>query len=633
MNHYYVSLLIFCLVSITSFGQSSKAKKLYEKGEKAVSERQFPDAKEYLNKSIKADPSFGDSYYLLAYLNILERDYQRSRELYAELMKCCANNAKYMLAHLSLAEYEWSQGNYDLAEKYATSFLKFNPSKRQYSQISTANKIIASCKYARINIENKLPFNPTTLGSTVNSREQQYFPAITANGTVLYFTARDRKTDENIYQTTLVDGEWATPEEVRELNTKYNEGTCSISADGSIMIFTSCESTRDRQGYGSCDLFLSKKIGEHWTKPENLGPNVNSRNWESQPSLSADGRTLYFVSDRKGGVGKKDIWVSKLGSNGDWNPAQNLGENINSYDDDLSPYIHSNGTTLYFSSEGQVGYGGLDLFKVEFINGQWTTPKNLGFPINDHADQVSLIVSSDGSKGYFSKEFTINGNERTSEIVSFDVPKDIQPSALSSYLEGVVYNAITKKPLKSEIELKKLESDITESKVFSDEETGKYLIVLNQEEEYALYVSRPGYLFQSLTFDMHNVGVEGKTLDIFLQRVEHGINITLNNIFFDSNKFDLEDKSNVELQRIIEFMQNNPTLKVEISGHTDNIGTDKYNVDLSQKRAEAVVNYLIDKGVPKSNLVAKGYGKSKPVASNDTELGRQKNRRIEFEIL
>ncbi|WP_044200805.1 OmpA family protein [Flammeovirga sp. OC4] len=632
MKKSLVLIQLLLVLSSTVFGQSSKSVKLFQKGEKAVAERNFGEAKVYLEKSIAEDNTNGDSYYLLAYLNILEKDYESARQLYRELMECCSKNAKFMLAHLSLAEYEWSLGNYEKAIGYAESFLAFNPTRRQYREIKRANKILASSNYALQHIHIVLPYSYENIGDQVNVKDQQYFPAITADGKELYFTARNERENEDIFKSNFFNEEWSAPQRVEELNTPFNEGTCSISADGTIMIFTSCESTRERMGYGSCDLFITQKIGDQWSKPQNLGPSINSRDWESQPSLSADGRTLYFVSDRKGGYGKKDIWVSHLNAYNEWTPAENLGETINTYDDDISPYIHSNGHTLYFSSEGHLGFGGLDLFKSEKEGPNWTTPQNLGYPINDHADQVSLVVSADGKKGYFSKEH-IEGNKRTSKIVSFDLPEEIIPQSLSTYLKGVVYDAITKTPIKAQLELKLLDKVETESKVLSDGETGKYLIVLNQNEEYALHVSKPGYLFQSLTFDMHNAGVEGVTLDIFLQRVDHGTNITLSNIFFNSNEYVLQKKSDVELNKIKDFLILNPSLSVEISGHTDNIGSNQYNLDLSQKRAEAVTNYLIQRGIDSSRLKAVGYGEKKPIADNNTELGRKENRRIEFEIL
>ncbi|OHX65771.1 OmpA family protein [Flammeovirga pacifica] len=633
MKQFFIYLFLL-LSSVVGAQNANKASKHFIKAEEAIRIRQIGEAKLLLEKSIAADSTFGDSYYLLSYLYILERDYIKSRALYAQLMNCCGDNPKYALAHLSLAQYEWSEGNYEKAKKYAIEFLDFNPDKKLYREKKSANKIIASCNYALANMKNALPYSPMNLGEIVNVKDQQYFPAITANGEEMYFTARDKNTDENIYKIKKQEGKWASPEEVKELNTKFNEGTCTISADGTIMIFTSCESTRDLPGYGSCDLFMAIKEGDTWLKPRNLGPNVNSAEWESQPSLSADGRTLYFVSDRRGGLGKKDIWKSELNSQGQWKPAVNLGDVVNTTDDDISPYIHANGQTLYFSSKGHLGFGGLDIFISEKKNSQeWGEVRNIGYPVNDHTDQVAFIVSADGSKGYFSKEEIQEDGTRDSHLVSIDIPQEIQPVVLSGFLEGVVYDAITKTPLKAELELKLLENKETESVLLSDKKTGKYLIVLNQDQEYALYISRPGYLFQSLTFDTHNMGVDGKRLDIFLDRIESGKNITLNNIFFDSNEFNLKRKSQIELDKILTFMSNNKDIQVEIGGHTDDIGDDNYNKELSQKRAEAVVNYLIEKGIDAKRLTAKGYGEKSPIADNTTDEGRTKNRRIEFSVM
>ena len=412
----------------------------------------------------------------------------------------------------------------------------------------------------------------------------------------------------------------------------FNEGTCTISADGRKLIFTSCIG---REGFGSCDLFESRKIGNEWTKPQNLGPNVNTAEWESQPSLSADGRTLYFVSDRRGGQGRRDIWVSSLMTNGVWSKAKNVGKPVNTVYDELSPFIHVNNKTLYFASNGLTGFGGYDLFyTTKDTASQWKEPINIGAPINNHEDQFSLYVTADGKKGYYAhEELAVNGRSR-SKIIEVAIPEESRVQFKSNYVKGKVTDRQTHQPLKASIELINIEKDITESLVESDSITGEYLIVLTQGAEYALYVNKAGYLFRSVNFNYSEISdFEPITMNIELDPVKEGSSAILENIFFDTDKYDIKEKSKSELQKLTRFLNDNPQVRVEISGHTDNTGAVDYNLELSEKRAHAVFNYLVGQGISPKRLIAKGYGPHHPVADNSTESGKRQNRRIEFKLL
>jgi WD40-like Beta Propeller Repeat. len=245
----------------------------------------------------------------------------------------------------------------------------------------------------------------------------------------MIFTARkgnDRKSDEDMYISRKEHSEWTKPENIKELNTEFNEGTCTISADGKVLIFTVCEGSEKRKVYGSCDLFVSYNVGGRWQEPQNMGPNVNSRYWDTQPSLSADGRTLYFISERPGGLGGYDIWRSKRGDDGTWGRAENLRA-VNTRSNELAPFIHVNGTTLFFSSDGYQNYGGYDLFRTEFKNGKWQTPINLGYPINDYRNQMGLFITADGRTAYYSHEETKGNLILSSKIYSFEVPEECVP--------------------------------------------------------------------------------------------------------------------------------------------------------------------------------------------------------------
>ncbi|NJO03022.1 MAG: OmpA family protein [Bacteroidia bacterium] len=341
---------------------------------------------------------------------------------------------------------------------------------------------------------------------------------------------------------------------------------------------------------------------------------------------------LYFVSRRAGGKGGQDIWYSQLGEDGKWMPAQNLAE-INTPYEELSPFIHPNGRILFFASDGYPGFGSYDLYQSELVDGKWSDPKNLGYPINNYQEQIGLFITTDGQKGYYSPEETIN-EQLASLIYEFDVPQEIQPANKSNYVKGVVYDAQTKQKLNARIELFDLTTDVKQASVTSDPENGSYLLVLSQGSEYALEVNRKGYAFKSLTFNYtESQNLEPLEIDIALDPISKGTTFRLNNIFFDYNQYELEEKSQAELDELVKFMKENPGVQGEIAGHTDNIGNPADNQKLSLNRAKAVYDYLVNAGIVPERLRYQGYGATRPDAPNDSEEGRARNRRIEFEIL
>jgi outer membrane protein OmpA-like peptidoglycan-associated protein len=341
---------------------------------------------------------------------------------------------------------------------------------------------------------------------------------------------------------------------------------------------------------------------------------------------------LYFVSDRSGGFGKRDIWMSQW-IDGTWTKATNLGPTINTAEEEVSPFIHVNGQTLYFSSKGFTGMGGYDIFFSELNKDKWSAPKNLGYPINTADDQVSLFITADGETGYYSYEQR-GTNMYRSLLYEFQVPEAIKIKNKSNYIVGKVLDVETRDPLQAQVELFDINADSLRSTVTSDSLTGDYMQILTEGSEYALYVTKPGYLFESLRFDYQESHQrEPLNIDILLKPLKKGTASTMNNIFFDVDKYDLKEKSRTELNKTVMLMESNPDLKMEISGHTDNSGSDEHNRELSLNRARAVYQYLVDQGIDPDRLKFTGYGSSVPVAPNDSEENRQLNRRIEFRVL
>jgi outer membrane protein OmpA-like peptidoglycan-associated protein len=427
-----------------------------------------------------------------------------------------------------------------------------------------------------------------------------------------------------------VNGVWRKAVPIDALNTANNQGAECISADGNYLFFTGCSWP---DGYGDCDLYYSyRKNDGTWSKPVNMGEPINTPGWESQPSISPDGKDLYFTSHRNGGKGGEDIWVSHLVNN-QWQDPVDLDTNINTPYDEVSPFIAPDNQTLYFSSSGHPGMGGLDIFySKKDSNGHWGKPVNLGYPINTRGDDQDLIVNSKGNLAYFSSDR--DSKDGNTHLYTFYLYPAARPTPIT-YVKGLVYDARNQKSLIANLQLVDLKSGKAIMDVESDPLDGSYLICIPTGKDYAMEASAAGYLFFSENFSLKNdTDVEHPfELNVPMKHIDVGSTMVLKNIFFETNKYDLKPESHTELDKLIDLMTNNPSLKIEISGHTDDQGTAQYNQTLSEQRAKAVNDYLVKHGIDQGRLTFKGYGQTKPVATNDTEEGRAQNRRTEITIV
>ena len=606
---------------------NKKAIDAYEKGMDALKSRNLEMAFSEFEEAIERDKLFAEPYFQLGKLYEQNRQFGNAILNYEKAVNAQEKTSVTEIASQQVGQLYLKKGEYQKALVFLEKGLPAVVPNKQ----SRYKARIESCKFAIETARKPLIINPLELPKTVNKFQSQYFPVLTADRETLIFTG-NQDSEENLYVSTKKDSVWSAPISISDkINTQENEGTATISADGRTLVFTSCGG---KKGFGSCDLFISYKQGENWTSPQNLGSNINSNEWESQPSLSADGRTLYFVSDRKGSLGKRDIWVSKIDSTNAWGKAVNLGTTINTLEDDLSPFIHANGKTLFYASEGLVGMGGLDLYFSENQNGKWTKPENLGFPLNTHEDQVALFITADGKKAYYSLERDQEDKYRRAKIVEIDVPESLQAKfKATSFLKGTVYDAQTKQKLQADIELIALKNNELVGKINSDSQTGTYTSVLPSGGEYAVFVSKKGYFFKSLNFDFSDKIGRDKVLDIPLEPIKQNAKEILNNIFFDTAKWDLKPESTVELDKLVALLKTNPDVPIEISGHTDDVGKDADNMILSQKRAKSVVNYLVEKGVNAAKIKSEGYGKTRPYLPNTSDENRKLNRRIEVKFL
>jgi outer membrane protein OmpA-like peptidoglycan-associated protein len=634
----WVALFAVCLLPVAGVTQpvlstkSKKAIELYNQADNYRVRGQHQQAIDLLNEAINRDKRFVEAYYRLGLVYMAAKRYPLAVHNFEQGLSLTDDVRKQKVFWYDLGEAYLNTGQYERAVATLQNFLRVENQNRP--KIDRATQLLRNAEFARQNQAIKARYNQRPLSDTVNCFPLQYFPVLTADQQELIFTRRlgsGAEHDEDLVVSRREsNGRWGRPQSIsKNVNSILNEGTCTISADGRKLIFTSCVG---RQSFGSCDLYETVKVGSEWTLPKNLGPNVNSPEWESQPSLSADGRILYFVSDRKGGVGRRDIWVSNLDDNGQWSKARNLGVPVNTSGDEISPFIHVNNLVLYFASTGHTGFGGYDIFYSERARELWTTPVNLGSPLNNHEDQFSLFITADGQKGYYSHEES-NPSGSFSRIYEIDIPEHQQIKNKSNYVWGVIADRKTGEKLKARIELFNLEQNSRVAMVESDSLTGQYLMVLTLGADYALYVNKPGYLFHSLNFNYSERShLDPIEKNILLDKAISGSVSVLKNLFFDIDKYELKEKSLTELEKIVLFLTENPTITIEISGHTDNTGNATYNQQLSERRALSVYNYLINRGIEPKRLVAKGFGMTRPVADNATEEGKQLNRRIEFLI-
>ncbi|NQU87837.1 MAG: OmpA family protein, partial [Mariniphaga sp.] len=494
---------------------------------------------------------------------------------------------------------------------------------------------IESCRFAIKAIKNPVSGEAKELSGGINTSDFEYWPSISIDGNMLIFTRlKESKKgralmQEDFYSSVFTENEWKEAMPLERINTEDNEGAQTLSADGNIMFFAACNRL---DGLGSCDIYFTRKVDGKWNTPQNAGAPVNSGSWESQPSLTANAGYLYFASNRTGGKGKMDIWRCRLsGFSHDGNPVwgnpENLGDSINSIGNENSPFIHFNGKDLYFTSDYWIGMGGKDIFFSKLKgNSNWSNPKNLGFPINSLYDEQGLVVDAPGTTAYYASD-----RDGNMDIYSFNLYPEIQPSPVT-YVTGSVKDKITKEPLQAIVEFTELEFGKSES-ILTDQH-GQFLMALPLMKNYAFNITKEEYLFYSESFNLKNVFEvsDPYTLDIYLQPLLAGSKIVLNNIYFETGSYQLLAESEPELIKLEELLENNQSIYIEIQGHTDNIGSEDYNYELSENRAKAVYDYLIKSGIEKHRLAYKGFGFSKPIAQNESEEGRSQNRRTEVRI-
>lgn len=604
-------------------------------------------AEEQALKALERSPNFIEAHILLSNIYIDKKQYDKALKQ--------KENMFNLGQPLPSAEYFYTAklcmitGDYEKCLKYANYYVKAQNTSPSLSNL--CYKYIDNCNFAIQAKKNPVPFDPVNMGPNINTNRPEYFPSITADDKQLLYT-RDVIDPREVYyghqEEIIVSNsdkpyEWSFGKGVStNINTVYNEGAPTFSADGKYIIMVGCEVGHgnldyggDRQGYGSCDLFVSEKIGNEWTKPVNIGAPVNSSNWETQPSFSSDGKTLYFIRgyrDKKTGDMIQDIFKSEITADG-WSKPERLPDYINSPGKEESVQIHPDGQTLYFTSDGHIGMGGTDIYMCRLqADGSWGKPINLGYPINTHNDENSLLVSSKGDIAYFASDR--EGGYGDLDLYRFELPKAYRPIK-TTFMKGYVYDSITKDPLAADFQLFDLKTGELFKRAIANSGNGEFLVAIPTNKDFGVIAEHAGYLYFSKNYSLDKLEKteDGFIVNVPMQPIGDNTEFILENIFFDVDKWDLKPESVTELNKLKEFLTNNASLKVELGGHTDSDGDDKHNMTLSDNRAKAVKEWLIKNGIEASRLSHKGYGETKPIAPNDTPENKAKNRRTVVKIV
>lgn len=616
-------LMVLLLMADLAFTQQvpQKAMAHYFQAKEYAQSTQWEEGIAELDKAIKIYPDYTEAKTLMADYFMALKKYDTA----VAILEACYRKEGFQPRYIFfLAEACLRINQTDKAAYYAQQYLSqplLNPGAMRKSE-----QIIRNAQFAAEAKKNPVPFQPKNLGAAINTEHWEYFPYMTPDGKLLAFT-RLQNNQEDIYVSTKTEKGFSPAVSLGNIiNTADNEGAETMNADGTLLFFTACNRM---DGYGSCDIYFSQKLKGNWTAAMGIGKPINTSAWEAQPSFSSDGRALYFASSRPGGLGGKDIWVSYLDEQLKWSEPQNLGPNINTANDDQCPFIHADNQTLYFTSAGWPGMGGGDIYISRKTDTGWTKAENLGYPINTETDDNGLAVSYDGKMAFLAsnRENGFGGLD----IYSFELPEKMQPKRIT-YLKATVRDAVTKQLLQANYSMTDLETK-KESKGVT--QNGSFFATLEVNKNNALQIQQEGYLFYSRNINLtaEASATQPFEMEVLLQPISANGKITLNNVFFDFDKSELKSESFAELDKLVELLLKNPAVKMEIAGHTDSKGDKKYNLLLSQKRAESVMEYLLKKGIDKLRLTAKGYGDTQPVAPNDTEENQAKNRRTEVKVL
>lgn len=619
----------------------------------------------FLEKALEIEPEYPGANFAIAQEKIVTiklkgGTYEPIIPYMQKVVEKCPKFHSDPYYYLGFAYYE--KENNAEAIKYLQQFVNFSDdddtkfAKDYDGKLAQAKEIIKYAKtYKAVEDlkKNPVPFDPNPV-SDICTDKDEYLPIISPDNSMALFTRRmpfvskggisGIQSDKLIEVFSIskraslskfeVGGPMPSP-----FNKNDNEGGATISIDNKHLYYTICKDEGGAQM--NCDIYYSDFVDGKWTEIQKV-PGINDPiDWDSQPSIGSDGKSLYFASDRKGGLGGIDIYKTVRDQTGVWSKPENLGSVINTTGNDKSPFMHSDSETLYFSSDGQPGFGGYDIFYVKKDDsGKWKEPKNIGYPINTEADDLGFFASTDGKYGYFASNNRSKVKGRSMggwDIYSFDLYKEARPDSIK-FVKGVLTTETGERLTGATVEIKSADSK-RETGVVVDTATGDYIAIVNikKKEDIIVTVKKEGFAFNSQVISIKkdtSSDMKPVKVDFEVKPVEIGKTYTLNNIYYATNSAELKNESRIVIEEFVQFLKDNPNIKIEIHGHTDNVGNDEDNMVLSKRRAFTVLDMLKSKGISADRLVKyEGHGKSMPIASNDTEEGRTKNRRTEFIIV
>jgi outer membrane protein OmpA-like peptidoglycan-associated protein len=623
---------------------NKKAIKLYETGTNKKEDKN--KRLEALKKAIELEPDYAEALFLYAHERIktakLKNTSFKPYEKYLlDAIASCPDVSPY--AYLYLGQIAYSEKKYTDAQKHFERFLKNNDEVKKDKDIETAKYLKKLCRDLADIFEKNVPFSPYCV-KDVSTDNDEYLAIISPDNELMFFTRRQmlKKLDDlvarQVEELTYSERRNGNFTMGRALAPPFNKGDnyggASITPDNRHLYVTVCKPAGT--GYLNCDIYVSDNVDGRWSELRNLGPNINSPDgWEAQPSISADGKNLYFAKISKETRGM-DIYMSKKIGENNWTKAERLPAPINSDGDEKSPFLHSDSQTLYYSSNGKTGVGGYDIFFVKADEkGNWLEPRNIGYPINTAKDEIGFFVSTDGKTGYFASN-SIEGTDcnKGYNIYAFELYPEARPEKVV-LIKGKAIDENGKPVAGAKVELKNSVTKKT-SEIEVDEKDGLYVgfVTVKEEEDIIVNVKKEGAAYSTKILSSKGA-TNGKPLktDMKIEPIAKGKTYNLGEINFATNSATLAGKSKVILDEFVSFLNDNPKLKVAIHGHTDDLGDPKFNLVLSTERAFAVLEYLQEKGVAGSRLNYKGFGKEKPIVANNSAENRAKNRRTEFVIL
>ena len=626
----YILVLCLLLSTISAFAQiPDEALKHYEQAVKLRIDGDKASAYKQMKQAISIYPAYADAYSTMGEWYYTDRDFNNAIETFVQASSRCKNghnNFALPLAKSFLGDYKTSQAlqlivSHSLSGKHKEEWKRLKQ-QAQFIQYALNNQIVDSVN---------------NLGIRINSSEPEMYPVISADTQTLYLTRRVNWIDEDFYKSTVDScGGWFTAKNLgRPANTLSQEAAQFVSADGHYMFFMRCEN-RSENGWdrGGCDLYMAYTEDSTWSVPQSFGATINTPAYEGMPCLSADNRELYFVSDREGGYGGLDIWVSRF-ENGLWQLPRNLGPEINTAGDETAPYLHIDNHTLYFASKGHVGLGGSDLFFSRRTGDtSWSKAKNMGYPINTTADEISICVTIDGKKAYIS-------SDRDSVMGNFDIyetqlPISLRPTNVMT-INGYAYDSIA--GYKLNLTRIHISDDLTGRELYqftSNKGDASYMMTLPKGKSYTFTADRIGYMENTGTIVVPNID-SVNNMDFNIPLLPQGYVAPINDtlvltINFQINKAELSDSDRLVIQNAITPWLSEQYITVFVNGYTDNTGTPIINEQISYKRAGLVGDFITSMGIDPLFIKATGWGEAQPITNNETEEGRLVNRRVEVII-